>query len=83
MGAVLALGGYAEQTRAGSFEGLALTGSGPALACANFLMAQDSPWGALLAHPKEPPDIVQECGKGRALQVTFPAQVRDRVRITV
>lgn len=33
------------------------TSTGPALACATFPMAWGSPWGALLGHPKGPPDV--------------------------
>lgn len=40
--------------------GRALAGCGPALACANFLTAQGFPRGALLAHPKGPPDVAPE-----------------------
>lgn len=82
MGLVLAL--YVEWTRAGAFVGQAL---------ALLLHVQLSQWhGDLHEEPfwVIPRDLLmlpQEHSKGRAPQVTFPAQVRvkirDRVRVRV
>ena len=65
MGAVPALGAYAEQTRTGASVGQAVAGSGPALTHATFTTAWGSPWGALLARPKGLPDVAPGVQQGQ------------------
>ena len=83
MGAVPALGAYAEQTRTGASVGQAVAGSGPALTHATFTTAWDLHGEPFWLTPRDFLMLPQECGKGRAPQVTFTAQVRVKVRDTV
>lgn len=79
VGAVLVSGGGAEQTRAGDC-GMGIGSLWPSSYMCNFPDGMGICLGPFWLNLRDLLMLPQECSKGRAPQVAFPAQVRVQVR---